>query len=198
MAVGRQDLDMNLPLPPGTGLLNIATFPFYQHWPLEYWFLGGEQMDLSLVTLVSLVTLSRSLVPINTTGGSGWDLGDRDTLRRQLTKASKGDGRRVGQTLPSCRGADAWPVRTTEGRKQPQSLSTTLSPAGKWAQLRPVLAAHVGVQVARKQLLTWPRAPSSPSSLWITWTALLVCTCHLSDTQPGKVFRPSGQIQLPC
>lgn len=64
-------------------------------------------MDLSLVTLVSLVTLSRSLVPINTTGGSGWDLGDRDTLRRQLTKASKGDGRRVGQTLPSCRGADA-------------------------------------------------------------------------------------------
>ena len=80
----------------------------------------------------------------------------------------------MGQTPPSCRGTDACPVRTTEGRKQPQSLGTTCSPAKKWAHLRPVLEAHVGVPAARKQLLTWPRAPPSPSSLWITWTALLV------------------------
>ena len=75
-------MDMNLPLPPGTGLLNIATFSLYQHWPLEYWFLGGKQMDLSLVTLVSLVTLSQSLVPISTTAANNWDLDDRDTLWR--------------------------------------------------------------------------------------------------------------------
>ena len=39
-------------------------------------------MDLSLVTLVSLVTLSQSLVPISTTAANNWDLDDRDTLWR--------------------------------------------------------------------------------------------------------------------
>lgn len=43
--------DINPPSPQIIGLLIKATFPFYQHFPLEYCLLSGKQPNLSLVTV---------------------------------------------------------------------------------------------------------------------------------------------------
>lgn len=85
----------------------------------------------------------------------------------------------AGGLMPALSG----PLKAGSSPRAPAQVPPAQVPE-KWAQLRPVLAAHVGVPVARKQLLTLPGAPPSPPSLWITWIALFVCACHLSDTQP--------------
>ena len=38
-------------------LLIKATFPFYQHLPLQYWVLSGKQLNLSSVTLLIIKML---------------------------------------------------------------------------------------------------------------------------------------------